>query len=96
MHVLLVAASLTNVTRDQIVREDSNMQLLCEATGEPSPNITWIQVLEDNSSSEILHLGQTWDFPNVNRTASGTYRCTADNGFENPVSHQVKVNVICK
>ena len=96
MHVLLVAASLTNVTRDQIVREDSNMQLLCEATGEPSPNITWIQVLEDNSSSEILHLGQTWDFPNVSRTASGTYRCTAYNGFENPVSHQVKVNVICK
>ena len=91
-----VAANLTNVSRDQTVREDSNMQLLCEATGEPKPNITWIRVLEDGSSSERLHLGQTWDFLNISRTASGTYRCTADNGFGNPVSHKVKVDVRCK
>ena len=91
-----VAATLVNVTRDQTVYEDSNMQLLCEATGEPSPNITWAQVLQDNSKSELLHLGPTWDFPNISRTASGTYRCTADNGFGNPVSHKVKVNIICK
>ena len=91
-----VAANLTNVSRDQIVLEDSNMQLFCEATGVPTPNIAWIRVLEDGSNSEILHQGQTWDFPNISRTASGTYRCTADNGFENPVSHKVKVNVTCK
>ena len=91
-----VAANLTNVSRDQTVLEDSNMQLLCEATGEPTPNVTWIRVLEDGSSSEILHQGQTWDFPNISRSNSGTYRCTADNGFGKPVSHNVKVNVICK
>ena len=91
-----VAANLTNVSRDQIVREDSDMQLLCEATGVPTPTITWIRVLEDGSNSEILHQGQTWDFPNISRTDSGTYRCTADNGLGNPVSHKVKVNVTCK
>ncbi|XP_020602481.1 hemicentin-1-like isoform X1 [Orbicella faveolata] len=88
------AANLTNVSRDQTVLEDSNMQLLCEATGEPTPNVTWIRVLEDGSSSEILYQGQTWDFPNISRSNSGTYRCTADNGFGKPVSHNVKVNVI--
>ena len=91
-----VAANLTNVSHDQIAREGSNMQLLCEATGAPTPNITWARVLEDGGNTEILHLGQTWDFPNISRTASGTYRCTADNGFGNPVSHKIKVNVTCK
>ena len=93
--LLSVPASLTNVSADQIVREGSNMQLFCEATGKPTPNITWTRVLEDGSNS-VLHQGPTWDFPNINRTDAGTYRCTAHNGFGNPVSHKVKVDVTCK
>ena len=91
-----VPASLTNVSPDQTEPEGSNLQLLCEATGKPLPNITWTRVLEDDSNSEVLHQGPTLDFPNMNRNASGTYRCTADNRFGNPVSHEVKVNVTCK
>ncbi|KAL9964680.1 hypothetical protein ACROYT_G028355 [Oculina patagonica] len=87
------AANLTNVSRDHTVREGSNIQLFCEASGEPTPNITWTRVLEDGSNSEVLHNRSNWDFLNINRTASGTYRCTADNGIRNPVSHKVKVNV---
>ena len=94
--VFSVAPSLTNVSHDQTVREESNMQLFCEATGKPEPNITWTRVLEDGSNDEILHQDPIWDFPNINRTASGTYRCTADNGFGNPVSHKIEVNVTCK
>ena len=94
--LLSVPASLTNVSRDQTVREDSNMQLLCEATGKPTPNVTWDRVLEDGSNGEVLHQGATWDFPNISRSASGRYRCTAYNGFGNPVGYQVKVNVTCK
>ena len=91
-----VVANLTNVSRNQIVREDSNMHLLCEATGVPTPTINWIRVPEDGRNSEIQHQGQTWDFPSISRTASGTYRCTADNGFGNSVNHKIKVNVTCK
>ncbi len=91
-----VAANLTNVSRDHTVREGSDIQLFCEAAGRPTPNITWSRVLEDGSNSEVLHNRSTWDFPNINRTASGTYRCTADNGIGNPVRHKVKVNVTCK
>ena len=94
--LLSVPASLTNVSLDQTVREESNMQLLCEATGQPPPNITWTRVLEDDSNSEVLHYGSTWDFPNINRTAFGTYRCTAYNIIGNPVRREVKVNVTCK
>lgn len=72
------------------------MALFCEATGRPAPIITWTRVLEDGSNSEIWHKGQTWDFLNISRTAFGTYRCTADNGFENVASQVVRVNVTCK
>ena len=91
-----VPASLANVSPDQTVLEESNMQLLCEGTGKPTPNITWSRVLEDGSNSEVLHQGPTWDFRNINRTVTGTYRCTAYNGFGNPVGYQVNVNVTCK
>ena len=94
--LLSVPASLINVSPDQTVREESNMQLLCEATGKPPPNITWARVLEDDNNSEVLHPGQTWDFLSIQRNASGTYRCTAYNRFGNPASHEVKVNVTCK
>ena len=93
--LLSVPASLSNVSADQIVREGSKMQLFCEATGKPTPNITWTRVLEDGSNG-VLQQGPTWDFPNINRTDAGTYRCTAQNGFGNPVSHKVNVNVTCK
>jgi len=94
--IVTVPAKLINVSRDQTVLERSNMALLCEATGKPKPNITWNRVLEDGSNGEVLHQGSTWDFPNISRTASGTYRCTAFNGFGNVASQVFKVNVTCK
>lgn len=97
MYILLsVPANLNNVSRDQTVPEGSNVQLFCGATGKPMPNITWTRVLKDGSNGEMLHQGQTWDFPKINRTDAGTYNCTAYNGFGTKVSHVFKVNVICK
>ena len=87
--LLSVPASLTNVSADQTVSEGSSIQLLCEATGQPTPNSTWNRVLKDGSNSEVLHQGPTWDFPNISRTASGTYRCTAKNGFESGLHHEI-------
>ena len=53
-------------------------------------------MLEDGSNSEVLHQGAIWDITNINRTDSGTYHCTAYNGFGNPISRAVNVNVLCK
>lgn len=72
------------------------MQLLCEANGKPTPNITWSRVLGDGSNSQVLHQGSTCGFPNISRNDTGTYRCIAYNGYGDPVSYQVKVNVTCK
>lgn len=72
------------------------MAMVCETTGKPTPIISWTRVLEDGSNSEVLHQGSTWDFQNINRTDTGTYRCTAYNGFGNEASQVFKVNVTCK
>ena len=97
VNVLLfsVPIRLTNVSRDQTVLEGSNVTLFCEATGRPTPNITLTRVPQDGSNGEVLHRGQNWDFLNISRTASATYRCTAGNEFEK-VGQEFQVNVRCK
>ena len=91
--LLLVPLLLTKVSDDQTVLEGSNTTLSCEATGRPKPDITLTRLLKYGSADEIL--SPPWKFPNISRTASGTYRCTAKNKFEN-VSQVFKVNVTCK
>ena len=76
--------------------EGSNLQLFCQASGKPAPNITWVQLLQDGSESEVLHWGHTWIFLNITSAQAGTYRCTAYNGVGDPVTHSLTVNVLCK
>lgn len=92
---MLVPVLLTKVSGDQTVFEGSNTTLFCEATGQPKPDITLTRVLEDGSDGKVLPQQPTWNFPNISRTASGSYRCTAKNAFEK-VSQVFKVNVTCK
>ena len=74
------------------------MTLSCNATGKPTPTITWTKV-EDNGTDgaplfpvvEGKHL-----LSNIQRSANGTYRCTADNGVGVPVNRTVSVKVECK
>ena len=94
---ILVPVKLTNVSGDLTVPERSNAALYCKATGRPQPNIILTRELEDGSIDEALQQGPTiaWDFLNIRRTASGAYRCTADNAFTND-SKLFKVDVTCK
>jgi len=78
------------------VSEGSRLQLFCEASGKPQPNITWVRVLHGGNVSEVLHWEPTWNFVNINRTMAGTYRCIANNGLGNPASQFIKVTVHCK
>ena len=89
-------ANMTNVSDHKTVQEGSYLQLFCEASGNPTPNITWTKALENSNGSEVLHHGLTWNFTTINRTASGNYNCTANNGIGNPPWHVINVNVTCK
>ena len=77
---------------NQTVIEGFNLNLFCNATGKPAPNITWTRVSED----EVLFVGNPWHIVNINRTYSGTYRCVADNEVPSPVNSIISVNVLCK
>jgi len=89
-------ANFTNVSGGHSVTEGSDLQLFCQASGKPSPNITWVRMLRDGSESEVLHREPTWNFSNINNVEAGTYRCTAYNGVGYPVGHTLILNVLCK
>ena len=86
------------VSNNQVACEGSLVTLFCNATGKPTPNITWTKV-EDNGtdSAPLLPLVDgKYVLSNIQRSANGTYRCTADNGAGAPVNRTVSVKVECK
>ena len=58
------------------VIERDNASLYCNATGNPTPNITWTK----DGSPTVLYQGETYSFVNIQRHAVGDYTCTAWNG----------------
>lgn len=89
-------ASFTNVSNDTSLPEGKDLQLFCDASGVPPPNITWARISPSGIESNVLHWGTTWDFKNISRTEAGTYRCTASNGVGSSVSRVLQVNVECE
>ena len=78
--------------------EGSLVTLVCNATGKPTPNITWTKI-EDNGTDSVPLLPLVdgkYVLSNIQRSANGTYRCTADNGVGTPVNRTVSVTVECK
>ena len=90
-----VPPKIIKVSQNQTVREGSGLQLFCEASGKPAPNITWTIVFRNGSESEVLHRGSNWNMTNIERTNQGTYRCTAYNGAGNADSFVVIINITC-
>ena len=90
------AELFNNVSGDQSVPESSDLQLYCGASGNPAPNITWVKAFNNGSKSQPLYRNPTWNISNIKRTDAGIYRCKANNGVGNPVSHTLMVNVLCK
>ena len=72
--------------------EGSNVNLQCDATGNPSPSITWIRqdtgiVLGSNDHLILL---------NVHRSRMGIYQCHAWNGIGNGSISTCYLDVFCK
>ena len=89
---------IANVSNDQVACEGSLVTLSCNATGKPTPNISWTKV-EDNgrdSAPLLPAVDGKYVMSNIQRSANGTYRCTADNGVGAPVNRTVRVKVECK
>lgn len=84
--------------RQQNIIEGRDLSITCQATsGNPSATtFYWTKV--DNPG--IRQNGSTLHLPNIQRTSSGTYRCTAENNYSSREmgtdSQAMVVNVQCE
>ena len=95
--LLLVPANITEIRGKQTVHEGGNLLLTCEASGEPEPNITWTKEKRGNQGNiDVLPIGKVLNITKISRNDSGTFNCTAYNGFGEADSQTVHVNVHCE
>ena len=92
--LLLVPTNITEISSDTTVLEGDGLQLTCKASGRPEPNITWTKEKPGNQgNTSVVQEGEVLTITNINRNDSGTFTCTADNGFGKPEKRRVHVNV---
>ena len=73
------------------VTEGDNVTFYCNATGNPSPNITWTRA----NSSAGISFSEMFHMEAVKRNESGSYVCHASNGFGTH-NTSCSVDVLCK
>ena len=76
----------------KVVLEGRNFTLHCNATGKPTPNITWTK----DGNPTVLYQGETYSIVNIQRQAAGDYTCTAWNGVGTKANASATVAVHCK
>ena len=77
---------------NQSVLEGGNLTLFCNATGNPTPNITWTK----DSISTVVQQGETYSIVNIQRQAAGDYKCTAWNKVGSQKTGLATVTIHCK
>lgn len=76
------------------MNQSSTLLVFCNASGNPTPNITWRKVGTTGPPAEP---GNTMEIANVDhRETAGIYECTASNGVGKNVTVRFKVTVNCK
>ena len=85
----VVPPSFVDVPLNQTVRENDETTLYCSATGNPTPTITWLV------DGEILASGNAFKFV-ANRTHSGQYWCSVENGLNVRINASAQLDVQCK
>ncbi|XP_020617952.1 vascular cell adhesion protein 1-like, partial [Orbicella faveolata] len=67
-------SSPSSPSGDQTVNEGSNLTLFCDASGKPTPNVSWSRVLKNGTDGDVVFFGNPWVILNISRTGTGTYR----------------------
>ena len=77
--------------RNQTVNESDALLLNCNIGGNPAASVSWY-----HNGNKKLTAGSVLFIDHANRSHAGSYRCTASNGFGNPVTSQAHVFINCK
>ena len=85
--------------KNETVKEGSKVTFQCNATGNPSPTLSWTKddnLINQSSNNIVLSEdSQTLTINNVQRNDAGIYLCNATNNV-NSVSASAHLNVQCK
>ena len=95
--LLLVLPNVLEISGKTTVPEGGNLNLTCITSGQPKPNITWTKEKPGKQGNTVVEQeGKVRNITHIKRTDAGNYTCTANNGFGEPESRTVYVNVTCE
>lgn len=89
--------SITDHTKPSDIErpEKDTIELFCNATGTPPPNITWYR-LNKKTTQQREHVGRGGEvlvIHNVTKECADTYECVADNKVGPAISHSFKITI---
>lgn len=93
LYFFVVPPSIDKGPTNKTVNESSDLELFCNATGNPPPNITWSKVAVPPVQ---LSFDEVLTVKNTNKTDSGVYQCRASNGIGSDAFASSVVTVRCK
>ena len=88
--------SFLRAPSNQTLKETEDLRLVCIATGNPQPVITWSKLRPIPTGRMNDSVDGVLIVKNVNKTNSGVYQCRASNGIGNDTIALSTVTVNCK
>ena len=84
-----------------MIIDEGDLLLTCNATGNPTPSISWIKDGSSISTGDDPRIifgarNETLTITNVNGADRGQYRCVASNNLGNATSNPALLDVQCK
>ena len=74
-----VGASIIQKPSSVVVEEGHKVSLVCQATGQPTPTVTWRKAVGHMSNERSRVLNGRLEITNVTKTDGGDYICSAKN-----------------
>ncbi|XP_075038771.1 hemicentin-1 [Mixophyes fleayi] len=82
LNILVPPRFIGNILEDIKIKENSDVKLSCEATGNPVPQITWLkdgQPLQEDTHHQLENGGQHFQITRAMVSDTGRYTCVASN-----------------
>ena len=82
-----VGASIIQKPSSVIVEEGHKVSLVCQATGQPTPTVTWRKAVGHMSNERSRVFNGRLEITNVTKTEGGDYICLAKNNLNEDSAH---------